>query len=408
MNKNYFLIAITLISLLFARCKKDELDLSKGFIKYFGGIEFDEAADMRPTGDGGYIMIGSTSTTGKGGTDIYLVKADSKGNQEWSRTYGDILNDNGASVYPVSDGGFILIGTYRYVSGTDSNKTDIYVIRTNSSGDPIWTKKFGYSGVNDEGVSIRQTADGGFILIGNTMFNGNWDVYILKLLADGSPEVSWPVIRPAPNGTNGNVQDLGVNIVEKPGGGFVYSSSIDDDTSTLGKSPRLVSLNFVGIQNSAPDKSYYSELDMENAGEVSLSSSNTFLVGKTVTDNSYVLKMDATVALAKQWYKTFGGVGSDVIRSVEATDDGGCIVLGSTTSFGAGSSDIYALKLNSNGDEVWFKTFGGAGFDVGKVIRKTSDGGYAILGTLEFGDDPSTKDNIISLIKINSAGEIEN
>ena len=410
MSKNYFLITIALLSLLLFNCKKDEVDLSKGFIKYFGGMEFDEASDMRQTSDGGYIIIGSTSSFGKGGTDIYAVKTDARGNQEWSRTYGGILNDQGSSVWQTSDGGYLMIGTFCYSdAGIDSNKTDIYVIRTNAGGDTIWTKKFGNPGINDEGISIRQTADGGLIFLGNTVYiaGNNWDVFILKLLIDGSPHPDWPNAKVLP-GLSGSssVNDYGVNIIEKPGGGFIYSSYTDNGTIS-DRSPRIVSLNFVGNPNNAPEKSTLNEPDMENAGEIAVGSGGTFVAGKTLSNNAFVLKLDPS-SLAKQWYKPFGGGGSDMASSVEATDDGGCIVLGSTTSTGTGSSDIYLVKLNSAGDEEWSKTFGGTGVDVGRVVRKTSDGGYAILGTIEFGDDPSTKDNIISLVKVNNKGEIGN
>jgi hypothetical protein len=98
MKKVYFFsLFITTVTLLIS-CKKDAPVLSKGFIKYFGGIDIEEAGDVQQTSDGGYIIIGSTQSEGSGGSDMYVVKADANGNEEWHRTYGDTLDDKGASV----------------------------------------------------------------------------------------------------------------------------------------------------------------------------------------------------------------------------------------------------------------------------------------------------------------------
>jgi hypothetical protein len=110
----------------------------------------------------------------------------------------------------------------------------------------------------------------------------------------------------------------------------------------------------------------------------------------------------------KTWFKTYGGSGFDIGTSIQPTNDGGYIVLGSTSSYGAGSRDLYLFKINSSGDLQWYKTYGGAGLDIGKTVRNTSDGGYIILGTMEFGIDPSNKDNIIGLIKVDENGDVVN
>src|SRR5260221_10626196 len=78
--------------------------------------------------------------------------------------------------------------------------------------------------------------------------------------------------------------------------------------------------------------------------------------------------------------KTYGGTGQEDGRAVQQTIDGGYIILGSTTSFGTGSWDVYLIKTNMYGDTVWTKTYGGSSFDIGLSMKQTNDGGYIISG----------------------------
>ncbi|ACI20028.1 hypothetical protein [Dictyoglomus thermophilum] len=86
------------------------------------------------------------------------------------------------------------------------------------------------------------------------------------------------------------------------------------------------------------------------------------------------------------WEKTFGGKSDDVAASVQQTSDGGYIVAGGTASFGAGRVDVYIIKLDKDGNKMWEKTFGGSDNDLACSIQQTSDGGYIVAGgTTSFG-----------------------
>jgi hypothetical protein len=405
MKKVYFFsLFITALTLLIS-CKKDTPVLSKGFIKYFGGIDVEEAADVQQTRDGGYIIIGSTQSEGAGGSDMYVIKADANGNEEWHRTYGDTLDDFGSSLQQTSDHGYVFLGTFRYISptitGIDSNKTDIFVIKTNSAGDTLWTKKYGYSGTNEEGVSIRQTVDGGYIIVGNTDATNDGDLLVIKInsLGDQASLATHPASSAAG-------LDEAVNILQRNDAGYVlssYSASLDG--------PRIAFINNFPISSSsnAPSKNDFFEPSMDIPGEVALTNDDSYvLTGKTANDDVFVIKFKDLVTNSKIWFKTYGGSGLDIGTSIQPTNDGGYIVLGSTSSFGAGSRDFYLFKINSSGDLQWYKTYGGAGLDIGKTVKNTSDGGYIILGTMEFGIDPSNKDNIIGLIKVDENGDVVN
>jgi hypothetical protein len=84
-----------------------------------------------------------------------------------------------------------------------------------------------------------------------------------------------------------------------------------------------------------------------------------------------------------QWYKTFGGGKDDWGNSVKLTRDGGYIICGSTTSYGAGNQDLWLVKTDANGNKLWDKTFGGEKNEVGFSIQQTTDGGYIVCGATE-------------------------
>jgi len=101
--------------------------------------------------------------------------------------------------------------------------------------------------------------------------------------------------------------------------------------------------------------------------------------------------------------KTFGGSGSDLANSIQQTADGGYIVAGDTTSFGAGGYNVYILKLNSDGNSAWQKTFGGSSDDAALSVQETTDGGYIVAGYTRFfgaGNDD------VYIVKLNSDGSL--
>lgn len=105
--------------------------------------------------------------------------------------------------------------------------------------------------------------------------------------------------------------------------------------------------------------------------------------------------------------KTFGGAGNESGAAVELTADGGYIIAGSTTSLGAGASDVYLLKTDVAGTMLWQKTFGGSGDDYGTSVRSTADGGYIIAG---FTGTPTGTPGVVTtdvlLIKTDAAGNL--
>ena len=317
------------------------LGFGQGFQNTFGGDSLDMGYSVQQTTDGGYITTGSTNSYGNGDSDVYLIKTDGSGDSIWTKIFGGENQDYCNSVQQTTDGGYIITGrTESYGAG---NK-DVYLIKTDGNGDSLWTKTFGGTSF-DNGISVQQTNDGGYIILGGTESYGagNRDIYLIK--TDGNGDSLWTKT------FGGASQDLGNYVQQTNDGGYIVT----------------------GVTESY------------GAGN----------------KDAYLIKTDASGD--SLWTKTFGGSKFDLGNSVQQTNDGGYIVTGRTASFGAGSLDVYLIKTDGNGDSLWTKTFGGSSFDLGFSVQQTTDGGYIIIGGT---DSYGNGDRDFYLIKTDVNGDL--
>jgi hypothetical protein len=152
--------------------------------KTIGGPELDAGFSLIQTSDGGYAIAGPTTSLGAGGDDVYVVKLDANGNLQWTKTIGGKNDDAGLSLIQTSDGGYAIAGsTISFGVG----EPDVYVVKLDANGNLQWTKTIGGPG-NEAGYSLIQTSDGSYAIADytNSFGAGEWDVYVVKLNADGN------------------------------------------------------------------------------------------------------------------------------------------------------------------------------------------------------------------------------
>jgi hypothetical protein len=184
------LIILFSIAFIFNFCKKEEEvddvpDVPISWTKTFGGTDWDGGSSVQQTADGGYIITGGTFFFGNGDEDVCLIKTDGSGNEEWTKTFGGADEEGGSSVQQTTDGGYIITGWIH--RGVYDNGYDVFLIKTDGSGNEQWFKTFG--GVDGEsGSSVQQTTDGGYIIAGSTTSfgNGGSDIYLIKTDENGN------------------------------------------------------------------------------------------------------------------------------------------------------------------------------------------------------------------------------
>jgi len=294
--------------------------------KTYGGDRIDWGNCIQQTSDGGYIISG---TYGRNAWSLwfcyfYMLKIDALGNEEWHKTHGTYDRENVAqSIRQTSDGGYIIAG----YSGIPQNM-DLYLAKTDSTGNIVWARIFGEIDSWDAGRCVEQTTDGGYIITGETgaFSDGSQNIWLIKVDSNGNEQ--W-------NKTFGGTgYDGGNSVIITSDGGYIVAG-------------------FTGSYS--PD-------------------------GKT---DVWLLKTDSSGN--EEWNQTFGGSDFDESRSVQNTSDNGYIITGFTYSFGAGGGDVWLIKTDNEGNELWNKTFGGSDYDEGWCVQQTNDNGFFITGTYGWG-----------------------
>jgi len=340
--------------------------------KTFGGVDYDFPYSVQQTSDDGYITVGGTESYGAGGWfDVYLIKTDASGNKDWEKTFGGSGDwDNGFSVQQTSDGGYIVAGeTDSYGAGY----TDVYLIKTDASGNLTWEKTFGGS-ATDCAYSLDQTTDGGYIVAGKTSSYGAGysDVYLIKTDASGNKD--WEKT------FGGSAMDYAHYVQQTADGGYIVAGT----TASYGAGGEdfyLVKTDASGNKEwektlgGSSDDCGYSAQQTTDGGYIVAGCTISYGVGG---GDVYLVKTDASGN--KEWEKTFGGNAFDVAVYVEQTTDGGYIAFGNTDSFGAGGADLYLIKTDASGNMEWEKTIGGSGWEYAYSAQQTSDGGYITVG----------------------------
>ncbi|MFW6117581.1 MAG: hypothetical protein ACOC6G_03255, partial [Thermoproteota archaeon] len=125
---------------------------------------YDVGWSVRQTLDGGYVIAGETQSLVDSDIDVWLMKTYPNGTMQWDQNYGGASDDGGRSVQQTSDGGYIVAG---YTESFGAASKDVYVVKTYSNGTMQWNQTYGLGDYND-GYSVQQTVDGGYIVAGET------------------------------------------------------------------------------------------------------------------------------------------------------------------------------------------------------------------------------------------------
>lgn len=369
----------------------------------YGGSQEEVLNDVLQTPDGGYIAVGSTTsadgdlTANFGGRDFWVKKLNASGMIEWQRDYGGSEDDVAYSVALTSTGGYIVAGSSASANGDvnfNLGGLDVWVLALDATGTILWSQGYGGSG-NDEGLVIKNTWEGGYILASRTdspdgnvtdAFGAN-DIWILKLSANGF--VEWQ------QSYGGPAEDFVADVEQTSDGGYfigAYSTSAFPanhggyDFTTLKVNPRGV-IEWQNHYGGSADDLLNDILPTNDGGFLlagRTASNNTDVIGSNGGDDCWLVKVDAGGTLV--WQSPLGGPLDEGILSVSPTSDGNYLVLSSGLSANGdfagnnGLNDLHLLKVNDTGNVIWSQNYGSTQEDFATIGFQTRDGAYLIAG----------------------------
>jgi hypothetical protein len=394
------LIYLLLAGLLVSSCEKEPVTgrSQPTFIKFFGGFHTEKAFSAIQTLDGGFVCVG-TSNGGDSYTDIYVVKTDVSGNLQWERKFGGGGNDEGRAVLETAGGELVILGTY----ADNLTEGDMFLLRLDQSGKLNWEKRIGEPGRNEQAFALKTTRDGHLLLIGSVVNSaGSSDVYAVKLSHTGN--IFWEKTF----GISGLSDEIH-SVAEDRNGNLFWCGA--EYRTREGKQTATSDMRVILTRPEGSivwDRAYGGN-SSDTGIEIQVSDGGAIVVGTTFSTNGGDSDIQITKLFpdgSRWWTKNYNGVPggvqrNDYGRSISPTNDGGYIVTGSTESRGEGAQDIYLLKIDRNGEEIWSETFGGKFDDTGNCVRQTADGGYMILGTITFENNL-----MMCLIKTNARGKL--
>ncbi|WP_299668510.1 hypothetical protein [uncultured Polaribacter sp.] len=389
MKKYWFVICI----LFLLNCSKSEILFTDEneilnntiiTVNTLGGSKNDAFNAVIQTAEGGYITAGFTqSNNGDINTktnesfDFWILKFTSESVLQWQKTFGGSKDDRASAIVQTLEGGFAVLG-YTQSSDVDISENagskDFWLLKLSNNGNVLWQKTFGFSGA-DYGTSLLETNDGGFLLTGvldvsasggqgnaksAAIKHAGGDYWAIK--TDNAGNLEWSKF------FGGSFTDIPLGVVETQDNSFVIAGSSDS--------------NDFNIKN--------------NNGAYD------FWLTKISSRGNLI------------WEKSFGGSQIDEARAITTTNDGNFIVVGDTRSsdknvaINNGAADVWILKISTEGNLLWEKTFGGTNFDAARAVSKTQDNGFIIAGSSRSLDNgfENKGQNDALILKIDANGNL--
>ena len=365
---------------------KTDVNGFKLWEKKYGGIYTEVLVSIKQTSDGGYITTGYTGSygPGNGSANAWLIKTDKNGSEQWNKTYGGLDYDGGFCVLHTVDEGYIIFGV---TSSYGAGGSDFWLIKTYANGTEQWNKTFGGSGYDDSGISMSLCEDGGYILTGRTESNesGDYDALLIKTDVNGTEQ--W-------NKTFGGPDyDTSYSVTQTADGGYIMTGNTVSYGNNDSSDVWLIKTDGNGTEQW--NKTFGGSNDDVGLSVQQISDEGYVLSGYTSSYGAgdydvWLIKTDGNGT--EQWNKTFGGLESDRGYSFIQTTNEKYVLIGETESFGAGWKDVWLLKVSDENQPpdnpiIDGPTFGMPGIEYSyrtNIIDPEGDSCYCMW---DWGDD---------------------
>lgn len=424
------------------------------FNELLGGESWESSLCTQKTTDGGYIIVGSSESsysgdvwsTNNGNSDFWIVKLNENFTINWQKSYGGSGNETAYYVQQTSDNGYIITGFSNSSASGDVTSAshgdyDAWILKLDSNGNVSWQKLLGGSGA-DYCRHIKQTADGGYILAGYSTSSasgditqasrGNYDIWVVKLNSAGN--IVWNKLL----GGIGNEYCMQIEATTDNGYivfGYSSSSLSGDVTATShgGSDFWVVKLDANGniiwnkLLGGDQDEYAYKGQVTSDGGYILVGNTSSSANGNVSGQNRGIGNFDCWIVRLNSggsivWEKIWGGDQYEMGYSALQLADGGFIICGISGSsasgdimgFNNGESDALILRLDSAGNEIWQRLFGGKKYESINTIVSSGDGGFVLSGyssSSESGNVNVANHSIgqydFWILKIDSSGNIK-
>lgn len=337
----------------------------------FGGTQSDRAYAVRETRDGGFVIVGLTESTGAGSSDCVAIRTDESGRVEWQRTFGGPERDSCYAVGLVPSGGFVLAGETRSFGAGDF---DVWLLRLNEAGDTLWTRTFGGPD-RDWAEGVVSFPDGSSLVAGGTRSfeDDGTDAWLIRVDSLGAEIWSRTI--------GGEGHQWSEDIVLTADGHFLIPGW------TAAPETRLSDAWLVKI-DSAGRAIWRRTYDAGAAAKSVAEIPGVGYMAVGVTDLAGPAKGDFWLLLADSmgtsvWTTALGKDRQEWAFSVAPSPEGGAVVVGRTYSEGAGDADVWLATLDAAGNVLGTQVFGGPGYELATYVTPTRDGGFVVVGFTE-------------------------
>lgn len=326
----------------------------------YGGTEYDEVYALIECSGGDFVIAGVTRSYGGGNQDGWLIRTDSDGNHLWNYSYGGGNTEEFYSMVECSNGDFALGGTSQ-ITGVAA-----WILRTDESGTHLWN--YSYDPGMSSGRDLVECSTGGFALLGtNHLGTGEDDLWLLRTDDDGNPlwnrtygNPGYESARALVECSNGDFALLGITLV-----------GMQDDAW-------LIRTNSTGhhLWNAT-----YGDTENEMPFDLIETSGGGLVFTGNYMNQIWLVHTDASGAVVwEQKISDESGLGSVSARSLVECSDGGFATVGQTDGLGAEHYDFLLARMDSDGNHLWFKIFGGADWEAGKALVQMANGDFVIAG----------------------------
>ncbi|HEY3294097.1 MAG TPA: T9SS type A sorting domain-containing protein [bacterium] len=341
--------------------------------QWFGGPQTDNGYAVRETPDSSIAIAGETRSFGVGGSDFWLIKTAANGDTLWTRTYGGPQDETCFALEVTPDSGLILAGRSNSFGGGWSG----WAVRTTATGDTLWTHKYG-GAQRDEFAAVAVTPDSGFVFVGYTLSYGagSGDFWVVR--TNGSGDTLWT------RTYGGDGSDQCYAVQNAAGGGFMLAGSTESFGNGHTGSP-----DFWLVSISATGDSLWSRTYGGSGSDVCTSlaplGNGWALGGYTQSfgagnSDAWIVQTGTTGDSLTS--RTLGTPRQDYCYALQQTGDGGLIIGGEVSSEAmAGGANYWLVKADVHLDTLWNCVFGGTSVEHGRAVTQTMSGDYVMTGS---------------------------